>query len=217
MLNRVVLQGNIGRDPRVSLTQEGKEIVNFSLATTQHWKDKTGEWQSTTDWHNVSIFRESTVGWAKDVLKRGDSVYVEGKLSYNHWIDRDGKKRVTAHVCVAARDGKVQQLSRPDPIPLSSNNNPSLPSNSNLNHHSGSDLNLQNKVQLQLKSASVLSEGKCISESLPESREESQDIPLETLSAEIPRVALVPPASPTISSEHVEEMEFQQKNQLIPD
>ncbi len=211
MLNRVVLQGNIGRDPRVSVTQDGKEIVNFSLATTQHWKDKAGEWHSTTDWHNVTIFRKSTVGWAKDTLKRGDLVYVEGVLSYHHWIDRDGKKRSTAHVCVA-RDGVVQQFLRSN-----STHSPSLPSNANPNPHSGSDLNLQNKVQLQLKSASVLSEGKCISESLPESREESQDIPLETLSAEIPRVALVPPASPTISSEHVEEMEFQQKNQLIPD
>lgn len=209
MLNRVVLQGNIGRDPRVSLTQEGKEIVNFSLATTQHWKDKTGEWHSTTDWHNVTIFRKSTVGWAKDTLKRGDLVYVEGALSYHHWIDRDGKKRSTAHVCVA-RDGVVQQFLRSNSI-----HNPSLPSNSNPNPHSGSDLNLQNKaqLQLQLKSASVPSEGKCISKSSPELGEASQDIPLEMSSTETLKSA--PTASPTTSSGQIEEMEFQQKNQLL--
>ncbi len=103
MLNRVVLEGKIDRDPIVSLTEDGKQIVNFSLATTQCWKDKAGEWQSTTDSHNVTIFRKSTVGWAKDVLKRGDSVHVEGALSYHHWVDRHGQNRSTAHVCCSKR------------------------------------------------------------------------------------------------------------------
>jgi len=205
MLNRVVLQGNIGRDPRISLTQDGKKIVNFSLATTEYWKDKTGEWQSTTDWHNVTIFRESTVGWAKDVLKRGDSVYVEGALSYNHWIDRHGEKRITAHVCVAARDGKVRQLRHPNSIPLSSNNSLSLPSSPKPN--SNSDLNVQDKAQLQTQPAS--SEVAHIPEH--ESEEESQDISLEIPSSEASRL------TPTDSSWQVVEVEFQQKNQLIRD
>jgi single-strand DNA-binding protein len=208
MLNRVVLQGNIGRDPRVSLTQDGKTIVNFSLATTQNWKDKTGEWQSTTDWHNVTIFRDSTVGWAKDVLKRGDSVYVEGKLSYNHWIDRDGKKRVTAHVCVAGRDGKVRQLGRSD-----SNNNLSLPSNPDLS--SNSDLNVQDKIQLQTKPVSSPSEVAHIPELVSE--EEDQDIPLEMSSTETLKSAPTVSNTATASSWQVAEVEFQQKNQLIPD
>lgn len=211
MLNRVVLQGNIGRDPRVSLTQDGKTIVNFSLATTQNWKDKAGEWQSTTDWHNVTIFRDSTVGWAKDVLKRGDSVYVEGKLSYNHWIDRDGKKRVTAHVCVATRDGKVRQLSRSDSISLSSNNSLSLPSTLDLS--SDSDLNVQDKAQPQTKPAS--SEVAHIPELVSE--EEDQDIPLEMSSTETLKSAPTVSNTATASSWQIAEVEFQQKNQLIPD
>ncbi len=209
MLNRVILEGNIGRDPRVSLTQDGKKIVNFSLATTQHWKDKAGEWQSTTDWHNVTIFRESTVGWAKDVLKRGDSVYVEGKLSYNHWIDRDGKKRSTAHVCVAGRDGQVRQLSRSDSNPLSSNNSLSFPSTLDLS--SDSDLNVQHKIAPQTQSAS--SEGVHIPE--PESEEESQDISLEMSSTETLKPAPTVSDTATASSWQIEEMEFQQKNQSL--
>lgn len=120
MLNRVVLEGKIDRDPIISLTEDGKEIVNFSLATAQCWKacpregeepGETGEWQSTTDSHNVTIFRKSTVGWAKDVLKRGDSVHVEGALSYHHWVDRHGgKSRQTlcAHTVLLNYAGRIE-------------------------------------------------------------------------------------------------------------
>jgi len=117
MLNKVILQGNIGRAPKIALTQEGKKMVTFSLATTQSWKDLTGEWQSTTDWHQVTIFRESTIGWAKDVLKRGDPVYVEGKLSYHRWTDNHGQQRSTTHVVIAGREGRVQILLPRSPTP----------------------------------------------------------------------------------------------------
>ena len=115
MLNKVILMGNIGRSPHIFLTQEGKEIANFSLATTVMWKaypreDGEPEWQSATDWHQITVFRDSTVRWVKDLVKRGDTVYVEGKLVYQHWTDKYGYPRITAHVVVSGQGGKVEHL-----------------------------------------------------------------------------------------------------------
>ena len=108
MLNRVTLQGNIGRVPSIALTQDGREVGRFSMATTQNWKDESGEWQSATDWHQITVFRESTIRWIKDILKRGDPVCVEGKLTYQQWTDKYGQPRRTSHVVVAGREGRVE-------------------------------------------------------------------------------------------------------------
>lgn len=102
--------GNVGRCPHIFLTQEGKEIANFSLATTVAWKDKEGEWQSATDWHQITVFRDSIVRWVKDLVKRGDTVYVEGKLVYQRWTDKYNRPRITAHVIVSGQGGKVEHL-----------------------------------------------------------------------------------------------------------
>ena len=113
MLNRVTLQGNIGRVPSIALTQDGREVASFSMATTQNWKacpreGREPEWQSATDWHQITVFRESTIRWIKDILKRGDPVYVEGKLTYQQWTDKYGQPRRTSHVVVAGREGRVE-------------------------------------------------------------------------------------------------------------
>ncbi len=133
MFNRVILQGNIGRSPRLSLTQEGKEILTFSVATVSSWKacppegGELGEWVSITDWHHIAVFRESTIKWLKNKLKRGDPVYIEGKLTYNSWIDKYGQKRVNSHVTIAGRDGHIVHL--PSAVIRSQSSN----SNSNSN------------------------------------------------------------------------------------
>lgn len=133
MFNRVILQGNTGRSPKLCLTQEGKEILTFSIATVQSWKDKMGEWQSITDWHHIVIFRESTIKWLQRVLKRGDPVYIEGKLTYHSWIDKYGQKRFSPHVTIAGRDGHVVHL--PSAVVRSqssnSNSNPAIQDNPN--------------------------------------------------------------------------------------
>lgn len=128
MLNRVILQGNTGRSPKLCLTQEGKEILTFSVATVQSWKDETGEWASATDWHHIVVFRASTIKWLKKDLKRGDPVYVEGKLTYHSWIDKYGQRRFTPHVVIAGRDGRVVPLtSALKPFPSSIlNANPTI-------------------------------------------------------------------------------------------
>jgi len=124
MLNKVILTGNLGNDPELYLTQEEKEVVTFSLATTHSWKDEAGEWQSATDWHQVSVFRESTIRWVKDVLKRGHKVYVEGKLTYQHWTDKFGQKRITPYVVITDREGRVEEIrSATHSVSLTSNLN----------------------------------------------------------------------------------------------
>lgn len=110
MLNKVTLKGNVGRTPKIFLTQEGKEMVSFSLATKTSWKDKSGEWQTATDWHQITVFRKSTMKWIKDFLKQGDPVRVEGKLTYQQWTDKYGQPRLTPHVVVSGYGGKVECL-----------------------------------------------------------------------------------------------------------
>jgi len=124
-MNKVTLTGNLGNDPELYLTQDGREIITFSLATNHSWKDETGEWQSATDWHQVSVFRESTIRWVKDVLKRGHKVYVEGKLTYQHWTDKFGQKRITPYVVITDREGCIEEV-------RSAAHSVSLPSNLNL-------------------------------------------------------------------------------------
>ena len=110
MLNKVILKGNVGRAPKIFLTQDGKEVVSFSLATKTSWKDKSGEWQTATDWHQITVFRKSTMRWIKDFLNQGDPVRVEGKLTYQQWTDKYGQPRLTPHVVVSGYGGKVESL-----------------------------------------------------------------------------------------------------------
>ncbi|MBS0272305.1 MAG: single-stranded DNA-binding protein [Proteobacteria bacterium] len=110
MLNKVILKGNIRQAPQVWIAQNGREIATFSLATSSSWKDMSGEWQTATEWHRVIVFRPSTVTWIKDVLKKGDTVYIEGKLAYQQWIDKYNRSRMTPQIVVSGRDGKIEYL-----------------------------------------------------------------------------------------------------------
>lgn len=121
MLNKIILSGNIGRRPEIKMTQQGKEMATFFLATNLPWKvcaykngKKEGkEIQTHTDWHRITVFRESSVSWIKDKLKQGDTVYVEGRLSYNFWQDRHNQIRLTPHVVVENWQGHVEYLRSP--------------------------------------------------------------------------------------------------------
>jgi len=100
----------MGRLPKIWLTQDGREVATFFLATNEKWKNPTGEWQSCTDWHRVTVFRESTVQWVKDVLKKGDSLYVEGKLTYSQREDKYGQTHFKSHIVIAGREGRIEHL-----------------------------------------------------------------------------------------------------------
>jgi single-strand DNA-binding protein len=128
-MNKVILIGNVSRAPKTHLTQHGKEFTTFFVETTHSWKSQTGEWESATDWHRVSVFRDSTVRWVKDIIKRGDHVSVEGKLTYQNWTDKYGQKRSTPHVVITKTEGKVEHFlsaatkNRKQPSNLNSNQN----------------------------------------------------------------------------------------------
>lgn len=109
-MNKIFLKGNIGHAPRISLTQDGREIATFSLATSSSWKDETGEWQTHTDWHRIIVFRKSTVGWVKDLLQKGDTLYVEGKLTYRQKKDKYNHSRLMPYIVISDSGGKIEHI-----------------------------------------------------------------------------------------------------------
>lgn len=97
MVNRVTLIGNLGRDPEVRRLENGAVVAKFSVATSENYKDSTGNWQEKTEWHNVVVWR-LLAEKAENSLKKGSMVYVEGKLSTRKWDDKDGKTNYTTDV-----------------------------------------------------------------------------------------------------------------------
>ena len=98
-VNKVILVGNLGKDPEIRTTKDGKEIANFSIATTESWKDKsTGERKNKTEWHKVSVFSQGLVGIIKNYVKKGTKVYVEGQLQTRKWTDKNGVDKYSTEV-----------------------------------------------------------------------------------------------------------------------
>ncbi len=98
-INKVILIGNLGKDPEVRSFQNGGQVCSFSVATSETWKDKsTGERREKTEWHNVAIFSEGLVRVAQQYLKKGSKVYIEGQLETRKWQDKEGKDRYTTEV-----------------------------------------------------------------------------------------------------------------------
>jgi single-strand DNA-binding protein len=98
-VNKVTLVGNLGRDPEVRFTQDGKKIVHFSIATSDSWKDKnTGEKREKTEWHRIVIFSEGLAGIAERFLKKGSKVYIEGSLQTSKWKGNDDVEKYTTEV-----------------------------------------------------------------------------------------------------------------------
>jgi single-strand DNA-binding protein len=98
-LNKVTLIGNLGKDPEIRTTNDGREIANFSVATTEYWKDKaTGERKDRTEWHKIVVFSEGLVSVVKQYLKKGSKVYLEGQLSTRKWTDNNNQERYTTEI-----------------------------------------------------------------------------------------------------------------------
>lgn len=110
-LNKVQLIGNLGKDPEVRNTQDGRAIVNFSLATTEKWRDKsTGERKEKTEWHTIVIFNEGLAKVAEKHLRKGSSVYVEGQLQTRKWTDKNGDDRYSTEVVLQNFRGELVML-----------------------------------------------------------------------------------------------------------
>lgn len=97
MLNKVQLIGNLGRDPELRSTQSGVAVANFSIATSERWKDQAGEKQEKTEWHNVVVWKQQAESCGR-YLHKGSKVYVEGRLQTRKWQDKEGLDRYTTEV-----------------------------------------------------------------------------------------------------------------------
>jgi len=97
MLNKVILVGNLGKDPEVRHLESGSAVGKFSLATNESYKDKAGEWQTNTEWHNIVCWR-NLAERAEKSLKKGSLVYIEGKLTNRKWQDQDGNDKYITEV-----------------------------------------------------------------------------------------------------------------------
>jgi single-strand DNA-binding protein len=110
-VNKVILVGNLGRDPEVRQTQAGADIVHLNLATSDTWRDKaSGERRERTEWHRVVIFNENLGKVAKQYLKKGAKVYVEGSLQTRKWTDKEGQERYTTEVVLDRFRGELTML-----------------------------------------------------------------------------------------------------------
>src|SRR4051812_5396558 len=98
-VNKVILVGNLCRDPEVRSTQDGREIVNMTVATSETWKDKSsGERKERSEFHRIAIFSEGLVNIAKNYLKKGSKVYIEGQLQTRKWTDQSGQEKYSTEV-----------------------------------------------------------------------------------------------------------------------
>ncbi len=110
-VNKVILVGNLGRDPEVRSTQDGLKIVNLSLATSESWRDKnSGERRERTEWHRVVIFNEKLGEVAEKFLKKGSKIYVEGALQTRKWTDQGGQERYSTEVVLQRFRGELTML-----------------------------------------------------------------------------------------------------------
>ena len=110
-INKVILVGNLGRDPEVRQTQDGRPIVQLSIATSETWRDKgSGERRERTEWHRVVIFNENLCKVAQDYLTKGRKVYIEGTLQTRKWQDQSGQDKYTTEVVLGNFRGELQIL-----------------------------------------------------------------------------------------------------------
>src|SRR5205809_6644941 len=110
-VNKVILVGNLGKDPEVRRMQDGRPVVNMSVATSESWRDKTsGERKEKTEWHRVVIFNEHLAKVAEQYLRKGSKVYIEGQLTNRKWTDKDGQEKNTTEIVLNRFRGELQML-----------------------------------------------------------------------------------------------------------
>ncbi len=110
-VNKVILVGNLGADPEVRRTQDGRPIVNLRVATSESWRDKaTGERKEKTEWHRVVIFSEGLCRVAEQYLKKGSKVYLEGQLQTRKWTDKDNIERYSTEVVLQGFNSNLTML-----------------------------------------------------------------------------------------------------------
>jgi single-strand DNA-binding protein len=110
-VNKMILVGNLGRDPEIRTTQDGLKIANLSLATSESWRDKnSGERKERTEWHRVVIFNERLVDVVEKYVKKGSKLYIEGALQTRKWTDNSGAEKYTTEVVLQRFRGELTML-----------------------------------------------------------------------------------------------------------
>lgn len=110
-VNKVILVGNVGKDPETRSFSNGGKVCNFSLATSENWRDKqSGERRESTQWHNIAIFNENLIKVVESYVKKGSKLYLEGQLQTRKWQDRDGNDRWTTEVVLQRFRGELVML-----------------------------------------------------------------------------------------------------------
>jgi single-strand DNA-binding protein len=113
-VNKCIIIGNVGADPELRRTQDGKPVVNLSVATSESWRDKaTGERKEKTEWHRITIWNEGLCKVAEQYLRKGMKVYVEGALNTRKWQDKDGKDRYSTEVVLNGFHAALVMLDAP--------------------------------------------------------------------------------------------------------
>ncbi len=111
-LNKVTLIGNVGKDPEIRNFQNGDKVAEFSVATSESWKDKTtGEKKEKTEWHNISVTNQGLVKVIESYVKKGTKLYIEGKLETQKYKDKDGADRYTTKIVLKPFNGEIKLLS----------------------------------------------------------------------------------------------------------
>lgn len=123
-INKVILIGNVGKDPEIRTMNNGNEVASFNLATTDTWKDRTGEKRDKTEWHRIVIYSPGLVNMVKTYVKKGTKLYIEGSLQTRRWISNDGTEKYTTEVVIQGLNSALQLLD-------SRNNGNSAPIDSN--------------------------------------------------------------------------------------
>jgi len=114
-INKVILVGNVGSDPEIRNTQDGREIASFSLATSESWKDKnSGEKKDKTEWHRIVVFSQGLIGIIKNYIKKGSKVYIEGSLQTRKWTDNQGIEKYTTEIVLQNYSSTLQILDNRD-------------------------------------------------------------------------------------------------------
>ena len=122
-VNKVILLGNLGRDPEIRSMQSGKKMASFSIATSKRWKDRnTQEQKENTSWHNIVVFNEGLVDVIEKYVKKGSKIYVEGELSTRKYQDKDGNDRYTTEVVLQGYNSNLTMLDSKNSLPTSSEN-----------------------------------------------------------------------------------------------
>jgi len=110
-VNKVILIGNLGRDPEVRTMQSGGRVANLAVATSESWRDKTsGERKERTEWHRIVVFNENLVRLCESYLRKGSKVYIEGQLETRKWQDQGGQERYSTEVVLRPFRGEITML-----------------------------------------------------------------------------------------------------------